>query len=104
MSFIKFNLIIFAIEAVFFYFYIKKLKCPECGNIFKAITYKEMGISGLVLIFAWIGYDLYYGKPVEIWGYSLLILCDASLFLHKDKFYCRHCMKGVPFSEGDVIR
>ncbi|WP_421902556.1 hypothetical protein [Maridesulfovibrio sp.] len=104
MSFFEFNVVFFVIDFAVLYFYIKIIKCPKCENISKAVTYKEMGMSGLALIFAWIAYDLYYGKSVEILGYSLLILSDVYLFLYKDTFYCRHCMKGIPFSEEDIIK
>ncbi len=104
MSFLKFNLIIFAIDAVFFYFYIKKFKCPKCGKISKAITYREMGVSGAILIFAWIAYDLYYDNPVRITGYILLLVTDVYLLFSAPTFYCRHCMKGISFDKKDIVK
>lgn len=63
-----------------------------------------MGVSGVILIFAWIAYDLYYGNPVEITGYILLLVIDAYLLFSKPTFYCHHCMKGIHYVDKDIVK
>lgn len=96
--------IVFFLALTYCIFFRIKIKCPECGNIVKTLTYTQAGLVWLFLRGTRIIYDLVTGDRVNYY-LEALFLTPAFYYLSSDpKFYCRHCMKGVPFSKEYMVK
>ena len=82
----------------------KKIKCPECKKEIKATTYTQLGVSWLCISGSSLIFDIIVGNTIH-YTFEFLFLTPVFYYLSSEpKVYCRHCMKGIPFSEENIIK
>lgn len=95
---------IFVSALIYYVFFCKKIKCPECEKEIKTITYAQLGIILLIMRGSAIVYDLITGHHINYY-FEMLFLTPALYYLSSDpKFYCRHCMKGISFHKEYIVK
>ncbi len=96
--------VVFVLTLIYCIFFRKKIKCPECKNEIKTATYAQLGSVSLFIIGSDIVYDFVTGNSINYY-LETLFLTPALYYLSSEpKFYCRHCMKGVPFRKEYIIK
>lgn len=95
---------IFVSALIYYVLFSKKIKCPECEKNIKTITYAQLGAILFIMRGSAIAYDLMTGGRVNYY-FEMLFLTPALYYLCSEpKFYCRHCMKGIPFKTEYIIK
>ncbi len=101
---IDLNVIIFVLALIYCVLFRKRIKCIECGKVIKTVTYAQLGTVLLLMTGSRIVHDLMVGDSINYYS-RLLFLTPALYYLCSEpKFYCRHCMKGIPFRKEYLLK
>ncbi len=96
--------IVFFLALTYYIVFRIKIKCPECGNEIKTMTYTQVGLVWLFMRGTRLAYDLATGGSVDFYLETLLLTPAFYYLSSEPKFFCRHCMKGISFSKEYIVK